>query len=625
MDKSQRIQFKSMICILGIMLLVILFGTAMILISMKKDPVHIPVVRELPNVWVMEVGDSFITVFEDGNERTYLLAEGYTPMQECREQVADITLTDDRVSQICCKIHKINGRVLAADENGVEIEGVGYLLFTPDVRGYRLYDTLVMSHYSDLKIGYDFADFVIENQKICGILQVKEAAMKSIRVLIRTNDFKSVLHDTLEISCDTDYIIEYGPYGERMNEYHRAGEVCEIHRDRELFLSNRIRIVPAVLTGKVILNSVSRNQGTPAYRGIIEVLRTEDGLAVVNEVTLEEYLYSVVPSEMPSSYPAEALKAQAISARTYAYRRMLHAGLAKYGAHVDDSTGYQVYNNIPEQEATTTAVKETYGQILFEPGGNMPAEIYYYSTSCGMGTDGDIWNTEPGESPDYLIPRPISRMNDWDNREDTDLMAESLKEEDAFRKFILSKNEKDYEVSEHGYRWSYTVSMLDTELLCERLSQRYKVNPERVLTLNEEGEFESKPLGDWNSVLSMKVASRGAGGVVSELIIETDEDTYKVLTEYNIRYVLCDTFSKVKRQNGGLVDAATLVPSGYFVMDQVKEGDLVTGYVLHGGGYGHGVGMSQNGAKHMAADGMTAAQILTFFYQGCLIQGIYQS
>ena len=67
----------------------------------------------------------------------------------------------------------------------------------------------------------------------------------------------------------------------------------------------------------------------------MELLLTEGGIAVINEVLLEEYLYSVVPSEMPSSYPGEALKAQAVCARTYAYGHMEHAGYPKYGAHVD--------------------------------------------------------------------------------------------------------------------------------------------------------------------------------------------------------------------------------------------------------------------------------------------------
>ena len=97
---------------------------------------------------------------------------------------------------------------------------------------------------------------------------------------------------------------------------------------------------------------------------------------MVNELPLEEYLFSVVPSEMPASYPLEALKAQAICARTYAYGHMLRAGYPRYGAHVDDSTSYQVYNNITEADSTTTAVKETYGQMILTDEGTV-ANTYY--------------------------------------------------------------------------------------------------------------------------------------------------------------------------------------------------------------------------------------------------------
>ena len=168
-------------------------------------------------------------------------------------------------------------------------------------------------------------------------------------------------------------------------ELFSRGDEVTIDTDSDYFVGERIRIVPTVLTGRVRLINVNRSQGTPSYRGHIELLRTAEGIAVVNELPLEEYLYSVVPSEMPASYPLEALKAQAICARTYAYGHMLRAGYPRYGAHVDDSTSYQVYNNITEADSATTAVKETYGQMILTDEGTV-ANTYYYSTSCGVGT-----------------------------------------------------------------------------------------------------------------------------------------------------------------------------------------------------------------------------------------------
>ena len=127
----------------------------------------------------------------------------------------------------------------------------------------------------------------------------------------------------------------------------------KIAEDSPLFAENsRIVVEPEALTGRVRLENVGRSQGTPSYRGKLELVKGEEGILVINEVLLEEYLYAVVPSEMPSSYPLEALKSQAICARTYAYDKMCHAGLARYGAHVDDSSAFQVYNNIEENADT---------------------------------------------------------------------------------------------------------------------------------------------------------------------------------------------------------------------------------------------------------------------------------
>ena len=79
------------------------------------------------------------------------------------------------------------------------------------------------------------------------------------------------------------------------------GDKITIDMDSDYFVGERISIVPAVLTGRIQLLSVNRSQGIPSYGGHIELLRTAEGIAVVNELPLEEYLFSVVPSKMPSS------------------------------------------------------------------------------------------------------------------------------------------------------------------------------------------------------------------------------------------------------------------------------------------------------------------------------------
>ena len=68
----------------------------------------------------------------------------------------------------------------------------------------------------------------------------------------------------------------------------------------------------------------------------------------------------------------------------------------------------------------------------------------------------------------------------------------------------------------------------------------------------------------------------------------------------------------------------SLLPSGFFIISAGKEDGNVVGYSLSGGGFGHGVGMSQNGAKEMAKQGWTAWDILMYFYEDCILKCIYE-
>lgn len=697
LNKSQRIQFKAFICILGIALLIILFFAKLFLfLGQQKEPDKKapPVIKELKNVWIMEVGQEELLLYQDGEKCTYTYGEViekqedgeettvlYQVPLEAREQIADVTLTDECVTEVKIKKEKVNGKVLSADSKKIELEGIGIFPVLENMKGYRLYDSLSMCSIEDLRIGYDFADFVIEDGKVCGILMVKEEAMGQIRVLLKNADYGGLFHESLTFTGDTDFLICYGSYQNPMQELHKAGEECVIEKNSTYFQEERIKIVPTVLTGKILLPSVHRSQGIPAYRGTLELIKTEDGLVVINEVLLEEYLYSVVPSEMPASYPPEALKAQAVCARTYAYNHMLHAGYSQYGAHVDDSTSYQVYNNILEQEAATTAAKETYGQLLYTTQGQL-ADTYYYSTSCGLGSDATVWKTSNAEVSSYLKARAINypsmelvleqrnlakaaedgnmelqnnnsqegnnlqednnlqesnnpqentegnSLSEEENRRkeeagELEMIGQAMTSEELFAAFIKGKNADDFEVSESWYRWSYHVAAINIEHMQEVLQNRYKANEKLVLTLDENGEFVSSPITKLDAIKELYIAKRGSGGIAEELHIVTNTQTIKVITEHNIRYVLCDGETLVLRQDGKNVNMPNLLPSSFFVLNTIKEEEEVVGYALIGGGYGHGVGMSQNGAKAMAAAGYKAEDILAFFYEGCQTKSIY--
>lgn len=555
----------------------------------------LPEAYALNNVWVMESTDGVLTCFYHQIE---FGAVAKQPVE--RERVADLTFQDGTIIDAKEKNEKIHGRLLRMTDKEIEIEGSGVYQIAEAMEVYKLYGSLESMSRVDLRIGYADTDYVVHKGKICAALLSEQEAADRIRVLLKNTPQNSNYYDELELTVDD--------------------EIIQLQAE-ELQIGERRSYQCKALTDKVVVQTEGSSKKDNAYRGIIECYRTAEGLVVINELPLEEYLYAVVPSEMPAFYPIEALKSQAVCARTYAYRYILRAGLPEFGAHVDDTTSYQVYHNSSENAATTKAVKETNGVLLTYQG--EPAQNYYYSTSCGVGTDAGIWQSKEAQSISYLQPLLLG----WDAYQDAgsrdgtraaeEERAKDLRQEEIFYQFITSKGEADLEKEEPWYRWRYTVEEFDEQALFARMQERYAKTPASVLTKSEGGYYVSEPPEEAGSIKNLEIVRRGAGGVAEELLIETEKDSYKILSEYNIRSVLCDGASEVIRQDGSVLVPGTLLPSGFFVLEPGKrEGDVI-GYTLIGGGYGHGVGMSQNGAKALGEEGISYRSILEYFFPGC--------
>ena len=121
---------------------------------------------------------------------------------------------------------------------------------------------------------------------------------------------------------------------------------------------------------------------SPRYRGVITLIPRGSSLRVINTLDIEKYLLQVVPSEMPKSFGVEALKVQAVAARTYAVSDILKGKYAKDGFHIKDTVESQVYNNQVENEEATRAIEETAGEIMTYDG--VPIDAKYFSTSAGF-------------------------------------------------------------------------------------------------------------------------------------------------------------------------------------------------------------------------------------------------
>ncbi|MBO5094768.1 MAG: hypothetical protein J6C33_10485, partial [Lachnospiraceae bacterium] len=181
----------------------------------------------------------------------------------------------------------------------------------------------------------------------------------------------------------------------------------------------------------------------------------------------------------------------------------------------------------------------------------------------------------------------------------------------------------DFERDEAWYRWQYRVEQIDVGEMEERLLQRYAAQPQFILTQNGEGGYISQRPGRIGILREVRIVSRNPGGGAAELLLTGSEGTYLVQTEYNIRYLLANGKHYAQRQDGTEADVPTLLPSAFFLLETSKEEETVVGYTIIGGGYGHGIGMSQNGARNMALSGMNAEEILTFFYENSAVEAVY--
>lgn len=574
------------------------------------------------NVWIKQGKDIKVDAFINGIHKEFQAR--FKLSQDIEKVVGDIIIENGKVVGISIKPDIIQGKVLLSGDDFIEIEGYGKIPLDEDYKIYKIYGELSMEQTNGILVGYDTTDFVVSGGKISAALIRESIKAENIRVLLHTSGFKDIYHSKVEIGATSDFLVRVG----ESETGYSAGETLTLQPGDKMLTLGRVVIEPVAEDGKIILLSVERSTGNPKYRGRIEITQEDQGLLVVNELPLEEYLYAVIPSEMPTYYGLEPLKVQAVCARSYAYRHLLANSLSSYGAHVDDSVAFQVYNNIEENEESILAVKETYGKVVEYKGEVIAA--YYFSTSCGHTTDVEyVW---PGGTEMPFLKGKLLAAQESESviSNQKTMLYNDLSKEENFRSFILDKEFNTYDSGFGWYRWKVTIDADDIrENINEKLAKRYKANPEFIKTLvskkpnDKDAVYESMPVETVGDIVDITVATRGTGGIIYELIIQGTEKTVKVRTEYNIRALLAPRNATVYRSDEKGIDNLSLLPSAFFFIEQNKENGKLKSVTLTGGGYGHGVGLSQNGVKSMADAGKKYDEIISYFYKGTEMGFIY--
>ena len=315
----------------------------------------------------------------------------------------------------------------------------------------------------------------------------------------------------------------------------------------------------ATATGKPV--TVTSGGISRAYPGIIHVVVGRDGnLAVVNELDMETYLAGILPSELFPSAPLEALKAQAVAARGQVLAKM---GTRHHGDpfHLCAKVHCQVYDGLHKvYKRTTAAVLKTKGEVLFD-GRGLPADTVYHSSSGGHGENNEnVWGGEPKP---YLRGRP-------------DGVRWSYTDEASLSRFLLTPQTGAFcRQGNRRFRWSIPFTQ------------------KRMRSLLKKGHMRG-------TLRSLKPLRRGVSGRILELEVRTSKERRILRGELTIR-----------RFFGGLYSSMFLIK---------KSGK---GYTFTGGGFGHGVGMSQWGAINRAKKGQRYRQILNHYYKGTKLLRMY--
>lgn len=374
------------------------------------------------------------------------------------------------------------------------------------------------------------------------------------------------------------------------------------------------QISPAGSAETVTLNDRS-------YRGVIEFGRYNGNkITAVNVVDLDDYLYGVVPSEMPSSWEKEALKAQAVAARSYAVTSMsVHI---KSGYNVCDNTNCQVYMGYGQEKASTnSAVDETSGIAAYYNG--QPINAVFCSSSGGSTDDaGNVWA--------YDIPylKAVTEINEegvstWTRTFTADQMKTILAGKGINIGTIKSVEITSVGVYGRVQALTITGSSGTKVLTKEDTRTIFSGTTEgslksRLYTINGKGGANITSTTNTTTTTNSTVSVQNGGSVTKIKL----ENSY--ILGSGGKSIFGSKISDPYAISGGnevsAIETKKTTTTTTNNSNGFSDSVSVDTFVFTGKGFGHGVGMSQYGANGMAKQGYTYKEILKHYYTGITVE-----
>lgn len=350
---------------------------------------------------------------------------------------------------------------------------------------------------------------------------------------------------------------------------------------------NIVRIIP--FENKSGINIISVNG--KRYRGDIEVRRfTDSDMTVINVLKMQEYLYGVVPREIGGNSPIEAVKAQAIIARTYATKN--YNKRSKWGYNLNSDVSDQAYGGYEwENKNSNKAVDETDGMIVTYNGELIGG--YYFSTSGGYTESSvNVWGGDLAylkAVPDTYEPTNLT-MSEWK----VTLSAEQIK--DRLESYGVDVGDVlNIIPTEHSDVGRVTklkiVGTKGTEIITKEKTRTYLGLNSQWYTVNDEPP---------------KVST-----VIKENSNQNNNDNSNSDTDNTVK-------NKPLLQK--LISFLTKDKEDVEQIEYSAKTSNATTFHIQGRGWGHAVGMSQNGAIGMANNNFTYKEIIKWYYTGAKVE-----
>ncbi|MBV9866014.1 MAG: SpoIID/LytB domain-containing protein [Abitibacteriaceae bacterium] len=374
-----------------------------------------------------------------------------------------------------------------------------------------------------------------------------------------------------------------------------------------------------------------------AYRGSFEIAPQtysfepalhKSPLRLVNILPLDDYLKGVVPWEMNRSAPLEALKAQAICARSEATSKIQAGRHRADGYDICDYDHCQGYVGTENESAITSrAVDETAGQVILYHG--RVADAVYGTNSGGITAAAeDVWHGRPEP---YL--RSVRDFSPAEHKLTAQLCKSSMSEADWVRYCTLDlpsyaqpSATQTRTLASRRRTSTGTAALFQDGDLPEFYRWTRIVNPVQLAQA-------MTPHAKMDYATEIRVLERSASGHIKRLMVQGVELQKSVegkggamvaVAAQKIATVVLDGDSQIRAMLSGRLGSTTALPSSTFVvLPQRDAKGTVTAFVIKGAGWGHGAGMCQRGAENHAREGWTARQIIQFYFRGVEVRKVY--